>query len=266
MKFVELTEKQRDLLIGDNYAALWDFYTCQNFEIIVALYEEITDYYMVLESYISPVETKDKPETTYILIHKDKMYYITESNGIYSNAPIDIEVIRAMLRYHNENSREKYDLETDVIHKYEKKYDIKINNFYEWYINKDREGFIIETGKGQSLYRSFNCKNGNSINFVWGRWLADHKRNIYVRLKDYTDTGRIYKMFYKNEFVEFHISKKDKSNYYYETIFYSIPDKLYSEERAVVDVINELVNLDFFELYKQIDFEKLEMKNIKNEL
>ena len=141
MKFVELTDKQRKMILDHLGGHVNDVYHEVNLDILTALYDEESDRYLTLSYYVSPVVTKDSAEIGYILIHGDEM-----GEFIYSYQATDTVFLEMCRFYESEQGRAELNaLEKKLLAQYALTYEgepvAHARNYLQWYLkNKMQYG------------------------------------------------------------------------------------------------------------------------------
>ncbi len=141
MKFVELTDKQRKMILDHLGSHVNDVYHEVNLDILTALYDEESDRYLTLSYYVSPVVTQDSAEIGYILIHGDEV-----GEFIYSYQTTDTVFLEMCRFYESEQGRAECNaLEKKLVAEYALRYEGEpvayARDYLQWYLkNKMQNG------------------------------------------------------------------------------------------------------------------------------
>lgn len=139
MKFVELTDKQRKMILDHVGNDVKSVYYEINLDILTALYDPESDQYLTLGHYVSCVVTQDEDETGYMLIHGDKVgeFICTDENGD--------SVFQKMCIYYDsdEGDDEREELEKKLLEQYALTYEgepvTNKRDYLQWYLKSKRQ-------------------------------------------------------------------------------------------------------------------------------
>jgi hypothetical protein len=141
MEFVELTDKQRKMILDHLGSHVTSVYYEVNLNILTALYDPESNQYLTMSYYVSCVVTQCDPEIGYILIHGDEV-----GNFIYTGQSKDPIFQKMCSFYESKQGRKERDtLEKKLLAQYALTYEGEpvayARDYLQWYLkNKMQNG------------------------------------------------------------------------------------------------------------------------------